>query len=129
MRLSKLATWNVWNGPSRAPDLSLFDTLPRLEALNLHVERSSRVAKITVASPSFVDPLFRSGCSLNSSRPTTSRSLFFSTHCADLGCPETHFNTENLRGDLERLSADSGCRLTLLSISEVDIRSALMGFR
>jgi hypothetical protein len=102
------------------------------------------IAEIAAALPNLVDATFGYVCPANSCRTTVSSLLFLSTHCKNLAVLETHFNTTNLRDDLEVVRVDPrlrnshlvpGCHLAVLSlskapisISEEDIEPVLAGF-
>ena len=102
------------------------------------------IAEIAVALPNLMNATFGYVCSANSCRTTASSLLFLSAHCKNLTILEIHFNTTNLRDDLEVVRADPrlrnshpvpGCPLAILSlskapitISEEDIEPVLAGF-
>ena len=84
------------------------------------------IVRLTTALPNLVIVTFGETCSANSCRTTVSSLLFFSTGCKNLKYLEIHFNTTNLRGNLEsmaqnpRLRGSYGlprCQLTQLSVS------------
>ncbi|KAF9783788.1 hypothetical protein BJ322DRAFT_1196951 [Thelephora terrestris] len=70
------------------------------------------IAEIATALPRLVEVSFGTICSANSCRTTVASLVSFSTQCRGLEQLEVHFNTENLRNDLELASADP--RLTEL---------------
>jgi len=62
--------------------------------------------EITTALPRLKEAVFGWVCSANSCRTTVSSLISFSTHCEDLVYLEIHFNTTNLRNNLEPVLAD-----------------------
>jgi len=64
------------------------------------------VAEIATALPRLRIALFGRPCSANSCRTTVSSLVFLSTHCKSLELLELHFNTTNLRDELESVSVD-----------------------
>ena len=101
------------------------------------------IAEVTAALPNLEVARFGDICYANSCRTTVSSLLYFSTRCKNLEFLQIHFNTANLRDDLERLSVDPrpydpdlapGRRVTLIlseapiSISEGDVGPVLAGF-
>ena len=101
------------------------------------------VAEIATALPRLRNATLGSPCSINSCRTTVSSLAFLSTRCKSLEYLGLHFNTTNLRGDLESVSVDPrphglpsspGRSFSLLmanapySISEEDVLPVLAGF-
>ena len=64
------------------------------------------MAEVTAALPHLGDARFGDVCSTNTCRTTVSSLHHFSSRCKSLGFLQIHFNTANLRDDLERLSID-----------------------
>ena len=88
------------------------------------------IAEVATTLPNLVDVSYRHVCPANSCRTNVSSLLFISTRCKYLTHLETHFNTTNLRDDLEstvespRLRdsyALPECRLTNLSVSHAPL--------
>ena len=84
------------------------------------------IAEIATALPNLKEALFGFTCSANSCRTTVSSLLFLSARCKSLRWLETHFNTANLRRDLESMAENPRlrdlyalprCRLEQLSVS------------
>ena len=102
------------------------------------------IAEIATALPRLRNASFGRVCSANSCRTTVSSLVSLSTRCKKLSFLEIHFNTMNLRGDLESASADprpgnspgfperSDFSLSLgiapISTSDEDIGPVLTGF-
>jgi len=61
------------------------------------------VAEIAIALPNLVDATFGEVCSADSCRTTACSLLFLSTSCKKLKTLEIHFNTRNLRDDLQSI--------------------------
>ena len=61
------------------------------------------VAEIATALPNLTDATFGDVCATNSCRTTVCSLLFLSTRCKNLEFLEIHFNTTNLRDDLESM--------------------------
>jgi hypothetical protein len=103
------------------------------------------IAEITSALPRLVHAVLGMVCSANSCRTTVASLVSFSTQCRDLESLEVHFNTANLRNDLESVTADprldnlpslrtsNDFHLSLtdapLAIDDDDSVSVLSGFR
>jgi hypothetical protein len=68
------------------------------------------VAEIATALPNLADATFGDVCATNSCRTTVCSLLFLSTRCKNLGFLEIHFNTTNLRDDLESISENPRLR-------------------
>ena len=64
------------------------------------------VAEIAAALPHLGDAVFGTICSANSCQTTVASLVSFSARCRHLELLEIHFNTENLRNDLESVLAD-----------------------
>jgi len=64
------------------------------------------IEKITTALPRLSEAIFGRVCSANSCRTTVSSLISFSIHCKSLVYLEIHFNTTNLRSDLDSVSTD-----------------------
>ena len=62
--------------------------------------------EIATALPRLKHAILGSVCYANSCQTTVSSLVSFSTHCENLGRLEIHFNTTNLRDDLDSISAD-----------------------
>ena len=88
------------------------------------------IARFATALPNLRSVSFGQVCPANSCRTTVSSLLLFSTHSKNLKHLEIHFNTTNLRDDLEsmarnpRLRDSYGlprCQLAQLSVSEAPL--------
>jgi hypothetical protein len=64
------------------------------------------IAEIATALPHLGEAVLGTVCSANSCRTTVASLVSFSTRCRNLEVLEIHFNTANLRNDLESVSAD-----------------------
>lgn len=68
------------------------------------------VAGIAIALPNLVHALFGDVCRVDVCRTTVCSLLFLSTRCKNLKTLEIHFNTRNLREDLELIPENSRLR-------------------
>ena len=91
------------------------------------------VAEIAIALPNLVNVTFGEVCPADSCKTTVRSLLFLSTSCIELETLEIHFNTRNLRDDLEsipenpRLRGLCGlprCRLEWLTVANAPLRIA-----
>jgi hypothetical protein len=90
------------------------------------------IAEVATALPNLVNTAFRNVCAAKSWRTTVTSLLFLSTRCKNLEFLEVHFNTVNLRDNLQFALVDprlhnshpvSGRRPVSLSLSETPVRS------
>ena len=103
------------------------------------------IAEVAMTLPNLEEAMFGFACSANSCRTTVSSLLFLSTRCKGLTFPAIHFNTTNLRRDLESMAENPRlrdlyalpkCRLKQLSasfapleIEDGDYEPVIKGFR
>ena len=104
----------------------------------------SDIARFATALPNLEDVSFEQVCPANSCQTTVSSLLILSTRCKNLKWLEIHFNTTNLRDNLESMAQNPGlrdsyglprCQLTRLLVSyaplpieEGDYGPVLAGF-
>lgn len=101
------------------------------------------IAEVATALHNLVNAVFGSVCAANPCRTTLSSFLFLSTRCKNLEFLEVHFNTMNLRDNLQFVLVDPrlhnshpvpGCHTVSLSLSkapasinEEDVGPVLVG--